>query len=404
VQTERIPSRVSAGRERDPLWGLFLASFLFSLQDAGVLLALPWRIMSLGGGTVAVGAVGALSLGIYTISCLGVRSVAGRVGLKRLVIASTLVTAALLLLMPLAPRVWIVLSIIACKGVVMGAFWPQLMGWLSTGAEGGALNRRLSLFNLSWSAGSILGTWLGGKLFGVAYWLPFAIGACSSMLAAVSVWVLPAPKRPSQESPAAAIADLESPQLEVFRWIARLGLFSGYLGLGLLRVPIASLIKELNLGAGVHATIGAGMNVIMVVCFFLLGRWVIWHYKFWPVVLAQGALSLFLIGVGASQSSIQLMVLVWCCTPMLSFIYSSHLFYCVSGSRRRERNAAIHEILLAAGFAVGSFGGGILGWEFGIRSAYGIIGGLLAATLVLQSAMFIRYQWVRPVDRAPVSA
>ena len=70
------------------------------------------------------------------------------------------------------------------------------------------------------------------------------------------------------------------------------------------------------------------------------------------------------------------------CRSSRSFIHRTCLL--VSGGRQRERNAAIHEIVLAAGFAVGSFGGGVLGQVYGVRTVYGIVAGVIAAALFLQ--------------------
>ena len=111
-----------------------------------------------------------------------------------------------------------------------------------------------------------------------------------------------------------------------------------------------------------------------------------------------------LVGVGASRTSAQLMIYALSGMPILSFIYSSHLFYCVSGGRQRERNAAIHEIVLATGSAVGSFGGGVLGQVYGIRTVYGIIAGVIAAALFLQVGLFARYCWGRVTEPSPVKA
>ncbi len=44
------------------------------------------------------------------------------------------------------------------------------MSWLSAGSEGGTLNKRLGIFNLSWSVAMIAGAYVGGLAYGVAYW------------------------------------------------------------------------------------------------------------------------------------------------------------------------------------------------------------------------------------------
>jgi MFS family permease len=377
----------SPQNKSDSLLGLYLAAFLFATHDHATLTALPWRIMGLGGQTLAVGAIGALYLGAYTISCLCLGARLGRLGPKRQVLFSAAGTLLLVLAMPLVPHVGLLLTLVTVKGMIMCCFWPPLMGWVSAGTEGAPLNRRLGLFNFSWCSGAIVGSWMGGTLFAVQPWLPFVVAGLTIVLTIFFAATVREKSLATKPSLSSLPDEPEPANLVLFRWIARIGLFSGWIASAALRVPIASLIKQMSLGSGLHATVAAGINFTMMVCFFLLGRSRIWHYRFSVVIASQFLLAAALIGIGKCASAHQLIFFTIAATPALAFAYSSHLFYCFSSTGNRQKNASLHEILLAVGFSVGSLGGGAFGQLYGIRWIYFAIAAIALAALLTQTAV-----------------
>ncbi|MDY7011901.1 MAG: hypothetical protein SVV80_14310 [Planctomycetota bacterium] len=54
---------------RSPL-ALYIITFLFSLKSGILMIVWPWRIMSIGGGSMAVGAIGGLWMVGYVLCCL----------------------------------------------------------------------------------------------------------------------------------------------------------------------------------------------------------------------------------------------------------------------------------------------------------------------------------------------
>ncbi len=378
----------SPPRKSDSLLALYLTSFLFSVHDHCIFVAIPWRVMALGGETLAVGSVGALYLGSYTVACLVLTSRLGRIGPKRQVLFCCIVTILMVLAILLVPSVPLLLILIALKGTTLCTFWPPMMGWISAGTEGGTLNRRLGLFNLSWCSGAILGSWLGGTLFAVFPWLPFAVAVLmtfgSVLFAAAVRDKSPTSKQEVRTQP----PEPEPFNLVLFRWIARIGLVAGWMVCASFRISIASLIKDMSLGSKLHATAVAGVNFTMMACFYLLGRSRVWHFRFWPVIAGQLLIAAALIAIAKSSSAAQLIVLTVAGTPALAFAYSSHMYYCISSSGNRQKNASIHEILLGIGFSVGSLGGGALGQLSGIRSVYFALAGIMIATLAIQTLLF----------------
>jgi len=386
MHREQKSLRIAQTWRTSPL-GLYVASFLFAFQDSAAMLALPWRIMNLGGQTVAIGLVGALSLSLYMVSCFLIGSATDRIGVKRAVLFGLVLTCASLLLIPLIPSLVILFVLIACKGIVMSAFWPPIMGWISTGADGGGLNKRISIFNFSWAAGSIIGCYLGGTLFKITQWLPFVTAAGATSLAFMAIANVQARPKTHHADPANSDQPPEPLRLIMFRWIWRVGFLAAWIALGALRFPIAALIKDMNRGPDVHAILSAAMNIVFMCGFFLLGRSLLWHYKFRFVLLAEAILIATLVGVGLSRTPTELMICVLIGTPAFAFAYFSHLFYAVTGSHHRQSGAATHEIILSVGISIGSFGGGSLGQWCGIRQVYFASAAVIAAAILVQAVI-----------------
>jgi predicted MFS family arabinose efflux permease len=336
-----------------------------------------------------------LSLGMYMVFCILTGSCLRRQSPKHLVLIASATSTLVIGSMPLMPSVGWLLAMIGAKGMFMSTFWPPIMAWASAGLNGAALNRRLSIFNLSWSSGAILGSLFGGILFSISPWLAFVIPAASCFLAFLALSLTPAESADSARSPelaetAQTASDPHLADLPTFQWIARTGLLLGWIAFGALRVPIASLLKEMSLGANLHAVICSEINLIMLVGFLLLGRFTYWHYRFGLVIIMMAILIGSVASVGISSSGTELLTFIFIASPVLAFIYSSHLFYTVSGSGQRQSSTALHEILLALGFSIGSFGGGALGHSLGMRKVYFVIAGVIGLALIIQIVIYLR--------------
>jgi MFS family permease len=377
------------------LIGLYLGAFCYAFQDNAALTALTWLVMKLGGGSIAVGSVGTLQLGMYMIFCMITGSRIGNLSAKTLTRGVALITILILLVMPITPSVGLLLGLVALKGMVICVFWPPIMGWVSAGMNGERLNKRLGIFNLSWTSGAIAGCLAGGVLFSIAAWSAFIIPAIFSAMAVAALSFAANPKEDFSKAPALTdesnpFSEMEMKRLTVFRWISRLGLVVGWLVFGALRVPIASLLNELSLGAKVHSASAGGMMFVMMCFFYLLSRWQGWRYRFRMVIVAQLLLATVLVGVGESRNPYVLVSLICASAISLAFLYSSHLFYSVSGIGQRRSGAVMHEMLLSAGLSIGSLGAGALGQGLGsMRPVYIVIAGVVILTLLVQTGIYI---------------
>ena len=71
-----------------------------------------------------------------------------------------------------------------------------------------------------------------------------------------------------------------------------------------------------------------------------------------------------------------------------AFIYVSHLFYGVSGGKKRSGLMAIHEFLLSIGMVIGSVAGGYISDSFGRYVPYWFGVGAIFFALAVQGAIW----------------
>lgn len=369
---------------------LYAAVFLYAFSLATILIALPWLVIAFEGGSFAVGSVGGLVFGTYIISCLLFGPHADRLGTKRLVMLAMVSACVIFAGMALAPSIAISLLLAGALGLISGMFWAPLMGWLSAGNEGRRLNRRLSMFNFSWALGNIVGYWFGGNLIAVSVWLPFVTASCCAFLAFVLVAGV---RRKRTEVPDSTVPPgdfAHPPELRTFRRMSRVALLTAWISMGAMSTPLASLIDDMSLGPDAHAPVAAGISIMLMCSFFLLGRTPCWHYRISFLLLMQLLSAGMLACIALSGGAGELALFALAATPGFAVAYSSDLYYGVSGGTRRAASMAIHEILVASGATIGSLGSGALGGLIGVREVYYVIGACMAVSVAVQAGIFIR--------------
>ena len=284
----------------------------------------------------------------------------------------------------------IVLSMI--QGFLSSLFWPRVVGWLSTGHEGRRLNRRLGIFNVSWSLGGTIGPCVGGYLVEINSTLPLMICAAMVMLSFVAVSFARKPQRQVdivENCGEKTEADATVLLRWRFMWMARIALLTSFVCIGLMRTQLALLFK-FNLGFS-ESSFGVAvmvMSMAILVVLFAVGRTHNWHYVLAIFLAAQ---VLLLCGMLLILNGIALWEFFLAAGLVgigQAFLYGSHLYYGISGSQNRSGRMAIHEIILSIGFLVGSIVGGYLGDTFDRYVPYRFGFGVVAAGLLAQLAVW----------------
>ncbi len=403
LKPERIKRLLARQENVLPLCG---AAFIQSCGGGVWFVAMPFILKRLGGTDTQLGLCIGLWFVAYTIGCISAVSILDKFRAKPTVILgtviSTLMNLGMLLVVLLAqagrcqtsaPSILIVLSFVS--GLFGSLFWPPLMGWVSTGHEGEQLNKRLGLFNASWSLGAMTTPYLAGLVVEQSSIWAIEMMLFSSMMTLITI--LFAKKTDAMDpKPNTSIQlpdDLAIELLPKFRWMARIALLTSFACMALARTQLAVLFRyELSYSESEYGSVMMALSVALFAIFSLSGRTHAWHYKPWLFFMAQCLLLCSMMIILNTTRLYFLTVAVIMVGIGSSFIYSSHLYYGVSGYKNRSGRMAIHETILAIGFAVGGIAGGMLSDNLGRYSPYLFGFGIVSVGLIVQALLWFAFK------------
>ncbi|MCD6122657.1 MAG: MFS transporter [Spirochaetales bacterium] len=292
-------------------------------------------------------------------------------------------------------------------GLSLSLFWPQAMGWISHGYEGETLNKKLSLYNLSWSGGLIASSPIGGYLSQVNPGLPLITAAVLFFFTAgyIVFHVLNNSEynsgysseygmRPhslsdsrytglSSETVTDSTASLD--RETSLRYPAWVGLFTTYIVIGIIFniYPIfaTEVLGITKTGVGVLLLTRAAATTAV---FILLGRTEFWHFN-------RGFLLANQILLAVSVIMLSLLIQFWTLEIIMILLglffavnYNESIFHGVSGSTHRASRMATHEAILTAGMVGGSVAGGIIYQIFSMHTLIMLCVGLITFGVFIQ--------------------
>ena len=363
---------------------IYMAAFFMSFYGGIYIVSIPFIIAFLGGTDKDLGLCASMGFVSYLVGCIATGSLLDRFNSRRLAQLGsgvvTISTAALLMIVLLTIRgynlpnpVALVIITAMLSGLLTSIYWPPIMGWLSTGHEGRDLNRRLGIYNMSWSAGLAVSPFLGGLLVESILVIALFAAIIFAALAFVAVTLAHPPElqgtQRSNNDNSQVLLDPASSLLPGFRWTARIALVVVFTCVGLMKTQLALLFTmELGFSKSQFGTVTAIMWLVTCLVFFTASRTHIWHYKLLPSILAQLVVLLsMLMIIESSLPTIFFLVAVLMGLGQ-AFTYISHQFYAASQSTKRSGSMALHEILLSVGQIIGFVAGGYLADFFGRRT------------------------------------
>lgn len=333
------------------------------------------------GGT-RIGVLAGIWSVTYVFGCLVMRPWFNRVLPRYLIVASTAMTALLVLAMMATSRYAVLLGLYGAFGLVLSLVWPPMMGWVSTEYEGQALGRVIGRYNLSWCSGAVISPFLCGWLSEQDLRWPLLFAAALLLLVSVFVMgaslVLPRVRADfGTGAPHDAVpgdVDRSSP----LRFPAWIGLYMSFFGMGLL-VAVFPLIaieawSASEIMVGLVFTLRGLANIV---AFVILGRIHAWHFRRLPMVGVQWIVVAVFALLAINRSIGGAVLLLGVFGAAMAMSYASSFFHGTTGSLNRARRMAIHEAVLAAGLMTGSVIGG---WWYETLSQNGVFS---MATLVL---------------------
>jgi MFS family permease len=360
-----------------------MAAFFMSFYGGIYIVSIPFVIASVGGTDKDLGLCASMGFVSYLVGCIATGSLLDRFNSRRLAQLGsgvvTISTAALLMIVLLSTRgynlsnpVMLVIITAMISGLLTSIYWPPIMGWLSTGQEGRDLNRRLGIYNMSWSAGLAVSPFLGGLLVESSIVMALFAAIVFAALAFVAVTLAHPPEiqgaqRNSNDNSQVFLGPA-SFLLVRFRWMSRIALVTGFTCVGLMKTQLALLFTmELGFSKSQFGTVTAIMWLITCMVFFTASRTHIWHYRIVPSILAQLSVLLSMLMIIECSLPTAFFVVAVLMGLGQAFIYISHQFYAASQSTKRSGSMALHEILLSAGQIIGFVAGGYLADFFGRR-------------------------------------
>ena len=286
-------------------------------------------------------------------------------------------------------------------GISLGFLYPPLVGWLNQGEDAHAnrrgVSRTLILFCLAWNVGMMCGQLTAGSLFmrgpEWAYGAALAASVLNLVLAVVAVCLPVPPVTPGSTPPVPHVESLElASAFKRLSWLANIGgMFGGSLVIHLL----PDLVVAIGISPESHGVLLAGWRAVIILTYLLMHRVTFWHYRLRTALVSQALGALGLVVIARANSPQSLLLGLALLGQQVGYNYFAGLFYSTAGSahNRRALAAGIHEATLAAGMAVGTIVGGVLGSRGGHRQPYLFAAGIVLVLIVVQAAVW--WNWKR---------
>jgi MFS family permease len=394
-ETRREKRRIQAIRLR--LEGkevvIFSSAFLVALGVGTTMLGMVFHFREALGATPGqVGSLSAVWSLFYILGCIFMRPIFQKTAPRFLMLISTSFMFLFLSCILFVKDLWIAYVLYSLYGFAESFFWPSTMGWLSRGVEGSSLGKKMSMYNLSWSMGMIIGPLASGLLSAVGTLLPLIMGCGTFLLTSILILIAGITFPEIREEATAAEAEKEEGIREdkstFLRFPSWVGLFTTYVVIGLLLsiFPIYGA-EGLLFRKG---TIGFLLQ-IRALCatagFILLGRTAVWHFKPYQILGGQLIMAMAVFLMRGAYSPLANGILIAFIGFCMALSYFNSIFHGVSGSIQRAGRMAIHEAILSAGLIIGSSVGGLVYQRSSMQMVYTICTSVVVLGLLLQGVL-----------------
>ena len=382
-----------------------IACFLTAFGEMTLITGLPFFAIAMGAGPLELGVLGAVGMGVYTVSCLSLSRWVDRIRPKIPVMFALALACLVAFSASAARTVGYLILVAGLNGLLMAWYWPLVMTWLGCRSADTDLTRQLGIFNLSWSSGVPLGTLSAGLLFEIRPGLPFYVAAFMLLSALL---VIAGIRRRSRSSSSERISGVpvgrrdgdEHSGKRYFLYLSWLSMLAGFFTIGNLRFQLPKRAIDAGMGESEIALFLFVMSLAQLIVFFLFSRSEAWQFRFRYMFLAHlaTAVSMFLVFWSLSRPSLFIAFLLSGVGNGIR--YFSSLYYGMVFRNARGRNTAIHESTIGAGFLSGAFGGGLIAERWGLASPYLACFGLIC----LAGCMWVLAAWRARSARVPPPA
>jgi MFS family permease len=404
------------GQAAGPLPGVLRGYYgSAAAMDGGfflIMVAMPFKVLDLGGGALALGLAAAIGAFSYIVSAPAAGHWSDRGNRTLLCLGGGLVLVVCAGAAWLTGRLAVLLALQALLGVGKALYWPAVQATLADLSHTGTRVRVLGRFNVAWSGGKTLGFLAGGLLlqaqgFGAVYLagavcvaaafvlLPRGARVAAAVAAAAAANDADAAGQAHTATAASPLADSTGTagpsRLRLFRtmgWVANTAAFGAF---GILTHHLPQWFLARGWDPGHYGWfLGAILASQTAVLSVLGGRVrLVWSAR--RLWLPQG-LGLMAVGLIPLCGALWPLLLL---APLIGLAcgvsYAASIFYSLEATSGRGRYAGIHEGLIGAGgFLPPLLAGLLVQAGLGLAVPYFLAAALLGSALLLQMGLFLR--------------
>ena len=372
---------------------IYLLAFLMNVCNGLFLLSTPLvAIKELHASVLVLGLLGTAGAAVYALSCAMSGVLADRFGKETM-----LPLGCCILILADCSILWVsriphLFLLVAAASFGAAMFWPSLMKWVGEKGDHKGLGKRVGAFNISWSAGIMVGPFIGGRLYTMDYRCPYILGAF--IVLCVLLLLLRFRKRLGREIICPEEPAVQKPggDAKGFIYIAWLANFSIWFTIGATENLFPKLADSLGISAGslggMISLVGLGQMLTFFFLFFFFSHSTWWHFKIRPLIMVQAGCA-----AGAAffllSSAPSLFRLGFLAIGLAGGVtYFSSLFYSLYHRESQGVKSGFHEAILAVGIGLGPLAGGVAATFRGLRAPYAVCLLLILLTVILETILY----------------
>ena len=332
-----------------PLLRLGVAAFLADLSSYLIMTGVPYRVLALGAGAIALGFVPVARGLPYCLSTVwaGQRTERGdRLRAARItVVLAVLAAIAFVFIKTLGG----IFGLLVVLGFAMAFYWPAVQAALADLGRDG-VTRSLGWFNMAWSSGKATGFLLGGALLATFGFPALFLTAALGLVGVLALIAVPLPLPPAR------VDSVETPVIsDRARAFRRAGWIANAVAYGIASVLNLHYPHWLrHIGRG-EVLLGTYLGLVFgsqTLTFYLLTHLSGWRHRVAPLLLLQFPMVLVLLVLPFLRQPWAILTTAPLVGLGLGISYFASLFYSVEAPIARGRNAGAHEAVLTLGSVI----------------------------------------------------
>jgi len=326
-----------------------VAAFLADLSSYLIMTGVPYRVLALGAGAIALGFVPVARGLPYCLSTVwaGQRTERGdRLRAARItVVLAVLAAIAFVFIKTLGG----IFGLLVVLGFAMAFYWPAVQAALADLGRDG-VTRSLGWFNMAWSSGKATGFLLGGALLATFGFPALFLTAALGLVGVLALIAVPLPLPPAR------VDSVETPVIsDRARAFRRAGWIANAVAYGIASVLNLHYPHWLrHIGRG-EVLLGTYLGLVFgsqTLTFYLLTHLSGWRHRVAPLLLLQFPMVLVLVVLPFLRQPWAILTTAPLVGLGLGISYFASLFYSVEAPIARGRNAGAHEAVLTLGSVI----------------------------------------------------